>query len=290
MKQWPNSFRLSEKTCSMSKQRNYSQRKGSSQSDEDFDLDSYLEEKGQASQQNHLKQKAEESFRNPFLSRLLLVVALVVSVIWSYNVTTDANWFSFFSGGQSERVSQVAPVSPVSPATPIQRTSNESFEFNSDSDLGSITDYLQRLDQEGLLNDRLLNGFEARQVYSNGVPIEYLKALNDAGYLSEFSFVYINEYYNNQIPIEYLNVLDNAGYLTHFSFVSVVELYKNDVSLEYLKQLEEGGYLFDLSFVYITEYYKNGVTTEFLDELKSKNLYDNLSFVDVVELYKAKEN
>lgn len=271
----------------MSQQRRYSQSQRSSNQNEDFDLDNYLEEKGNVFDADY---QQKEPKKNSLLTGVLVVIAVISSVIWSYNITTDGTWFGFLGSDEFTEVSNVEAVAPVSPIAPIQDQATSSFNYASNSDLGSVTDYLQQLDEAGLLNDRLLNGFEARQIYSNGVPVDYLVALNESGYLADFSFVYINEYYNNQIPLVYLDVLDNAGYLTHFSFVSVIELYKNDVPIEYLKQLEEGGYLFDLSFVYITEYYKNGVTTEFLDELKSKNLYDNLSFVDVVELYKAEEN
>ncbi|MBO6795178.1 MAG: hypothetical protein JJ895_14810 [Balneolaceae bacterium] len=274
----------------MSQKHRYSQHLDNNHSEDDFDLDSYLEEKGGTASKNEEYSSQEEPKNNTLLNGFLLAIALIASVYWSYDVTTSNNWFGIFGSDEAALISDVPRVAPTAPLPPLPPSETATFNFASNSDLGSVTDYLQNLDQRGLLNDRLLNAFEARQIYQERVPIEYLEALNEAGYLSEFSFVEINEFYKNQIPMEYLDVLNTEGYLNHFSFVSVVELYKNDVSLDYLKQLEEGGYLFDLSFVYITEYYKNGVTTEFLDDLKSKELYDNLSFIDVVELYKAQEN
>ncbi len=274
----------------MSQKNRYSQHLDHDHPEDDFDLDSYLEEKGSKASNKEAYNTIEEPKTNQFLNGFLLAVALIASIYWSYNVTTNNNWFGIFGSSETSVISDVPRIAPVAPLPPLPSGETVTFNYVSNSDLGSITEYLQNLDQKGLLNDRLLNAFEARQIYEARVPIEYLETLNEAGYLSEFSFVEINEFYKNQIPMAYLDVLNTEGYLSHFSFVSVIELYKNDVSLDYLKQLEEGGYLFDLSFVYITEYYKNGVTTEFLDDLKSKELYDNLSFIDVVELYKAQEN
>lgn len=255
-----------------------------SQPDAEFDLDEYLDQQGNKQSTTPPSEEPDDpSYRYKNLA-LFLTMTLICALWWFDWSPTAA--YAFFTGNNEENTASLAE--PTLPSDlpefrfpeitePIETTNRENFE--------QITDYLAALNSAGLLNERLLSAFEARQLYDNQVPISYIEEIHAAGFLHDFSFVHITEYYNQDIPTSYLQRLDEAGLLRHFSFVDVIEFYKNDISLTYLNEMNATGYLDDLSFVHIIEYHNNAIPPDFLDELKEKGLYNSLSFVDVVELY-----
>lgn len=289
--------------------------------DPDFDLDEFLDDQaisGNASTQSDDKELKEE--RSDLIKNSLLVVAVITTIfLWTFDWSPRNAYSYFFEGdtpvfvfeeGAQETIPEV-PDATQFPAFESVAEANQSL---------SATDYLIQLRDKGLLGDGKLSAFDARQLHSSGVPVQYLEALNEATLLDEFSFVDISEFYDNRIPMEYLQSLDQAGYLDDLSFVDITEFYENNVpiqylnqlndigilnelsfvditefyssqvSIEYLSALEENDLIGELSFVDITEFYENGVTIEFLNNLKANGLMDELSFVDIVDLYKAEGN
>jgi hypothetical protein len=290
--------------------------------DPNFNLDDYLEEKGyETDDSRDFEDEIEKADRR--YTNVLIVAVAVTGMFWYMDFTPRAIYQSLFGSPNVETVSGtpvVVDIPPINIEIPEINIPDIDIDIDPDvnsneASLGPILEYLQELQNQGLL-DTKISAFEARQVYYAGVPINYLLELDQKGYLEEFSFVEIGEFYKNQIPFEYLDEmdqngyldrlsfveigefyksqipfeyldeLDESGYLDRLSFVEIGEFYKNDVSFDYLDKLDQTGYLDELSFVYVVEYYRNGVTTEFLDELKETGLYNSLSFIDVVELYK----
>lgn len=257
-------------------------------SDPNFDLDDYLEEKGH--QENTDERYNEEPKTNNFLNRALLLIALVSAVAWSFNITKNTDWASLFGFGSSDVTTEAPVVVNIPPINiDIPEIEIDIPEINigdNSADVGSVIEYLQELQNQGLL-DTKISAFEAREVYNSGVPISYLLQLDQRGLLEELSFVEISEFYNGGVPFEYLQTIKDRGYEDRLSFVEITEFYQNDVSFDYLDLMDEAGYFDELSFVEMTEYYQNGVTPEFLDELKESGIYNSLSFIDVVEIYKS---
>ncbi len=271
---------------------------------DDFDLDSYIEEQAQGNpkQQSHIinEDQHETSFwKNAVLGAALACTAFLWYHDWSpvqaYESVFGADEVAVVAQGQSGNrividIPEIEiPEINIPEQREVERVIREEIE-RAAATLPSVTDYLLQLKELGLLEDGKLSAFQARQLHQGGVPISYVQEIDNAGYLDDLNFVAITEFYKNNIPLDYLNQFEEAGYLNRLNFVSISEFYKNDVSMEYLDKLDKAGYLDDLSFVYITEYYKAGVTTDFLDQLKANGLYEDLSFIDVVEMYKDENN
>ena len=261
--------------------------------DPDFDLDDYLEEKGQ----NEFTEKDEsvkEIRRRNIKNGVLLTLIIVAFGVWDSNFKVLSDWRSFLGFSESETVNTepiVVNIPPINIDIPEINIPDIDIDIDPDfsgneADLGPVLEYLQELQNQGLLDSKI-SAFEAREVHKAGVPINYLLELDQRGYLGELSFIEIGEFYKNEVPFEYLDQLKEQGFYERLSFIEVVEFYRNDVSFEYLEIMDQAGYLDELSFVHIAEYYKNGVTPEFLDELKESGLYNSLSFIDVVEIYKS---
>ncbi len=254
-------------------------------SDQDFDFDQYLDEKGEKTEFTE-NQDPDASKEGSALKHGILIVAVILSgLLWFYEWSPKSVYLAFFGDG-TEQIETVMPnVLEIPPLGVNIRNVDVQTDIAIENP-GSIVEYLLELRNQGLLDNKI-SSFEARQVYDAGVPISYLLELDQYGFLNRFSFVEIGEFNKNQIPNDYLYQMDQNGYLDRLSFVEVGEFYKNNVSFEYLDRLDETGYLDELSFVHISEYYKNGVTPQFLDELKQSGLYNDLSFIDVVEIYKS---
>ncbi len=307
----------------MAQKGNFKNRPLKNDLDSDFDLDGYLNEKAQNPEsEDQIEEVFEE--RSDLIKNSLLVLAVITTIfLWTFD-WSPRNAYNYFFEGENpilvfEEGGQTA--SPDIEQTVVSEAPRfPEFETTAEPSEGSAVDYLVELREKNLIGDNKLSGFDARQLYSSGVPVSYLEALDEPNLLGEFSFVDISEFYDSRIPIEYLQALDQAGYLNDLSFVDITEFYENNVPFEYLdqlneigildelsfvditefysanvsmgylRQLEENGYIGNLSFVDITEFFENGVTVEFLNELKSKGLIDELSFVDIVDLYAAEGN
>ena len=275
-----------------------------SNNNDDFDLDSYLEE--QAHQTTESTQHIEDEHETSFMKNAMLGLALVFTAfLWYHDWSPKQAYGSIFgsdeprviASGQSgnQIVIDIPEINIPEISIPETRELERAIEqelarATGNVDLPPITDYLVQLKELGLLEDDKLSAFQARQLHSAGVPVSYIQEVDNAGFLDELNFVAISEFYENDIPLSYISQYEEAGFLDKVNFVGLSEFYKNDVSMDYLRTLDQAGYLDELSFVYITEYYKAGVTTEFLDNLKATGLYDDLSFVDVVEMYKDENN
>lgn len=275
-----------------------------SNNNDDFDLDSYLEE--QAHQTTESTQHIEDEHETSFMKNALLGLALVFTAfLWYHDWSPKQAYGSIFgsdeprviASGQSgnQIVIDIPEINIPEISIPETRELERAIEqelarATGNVDLPPVTDYLVQLKELGLLEDDKLSAFQARQLHSAGVPVSYIQEVDNAGFLDELNFVAISEFYENDIPLSYISQYEEAGFLDKVNFVGLSEFYKNDVSMDYLRTLDQAGYLDELSFVYITEYYKAGVTTEFLDNLKATGLYDDLSFVDVVEMYKDENN
>jgi hypothetical protein len=275
-----------------------------SNNNDDFDLDSYLEE--QAHQTTESTQHIEDEHETSFMKNAMLGLALVFTAfLWYHDWSPKQAYGSIFgsdeprviASGQSgnQIVIDIPEINIPEISIPETRELERAIEqelarATGNVDLPPVTDYLVQLKELGLLEDDKLSAFQARQLHSAGVPVSYIQEVDNAGFLDELNFVAISEFYENDIPLSYISQYEEAGFLDKVNFVGLSEFYKNDVSMDYLRTLDQAGYLDELSFVYITEYYKAGVTTEFLDNLKATGLYDDLSFVDVVEMYKDENN
>ncbi len=276
------------------------------QEDENFDLDSYLDEQSQRPTQS--QKPIEEEPAGSFLKNAILGAALLgTAFLWYHDWSPKQAFDSVFGTEQATPVAVeqsgnriVIDIPDIEiPDIQIPDVDAEELERVIQDELAklpelvtlpSATDYLAELKQKGLIGDNKLSTFDATQLYNAKVPIEYLEQVDAAGYLDDFNFIAISELYKNNVPFSYINQLDEGGFLENINFIGISELYKNNVSMEYLSKLSQSGYLNDLNFIAITEYYKAGVTTEFLDELKQKDLYNDLNFVSVVELYKSENN
>ncbi|HAW80548.1 MAG TPA: hypothetical protein DCX27_13075 [Balneola sp.] len=275
-----------------------------SNKNDDFDLDSYLEE--QAHQTAEPTQQIVDEHEPSFLKNAILGLALVFTAfLWYHDWSPKQAYASIFgaeeqrliAGGQTgnQIVIDIPEITIPEISFPESRDIQRAIEqelarASQTANLPPVTDYLVQLKELGLLDDDKLSAFQARQLHSSGVPVSYIQEVDNAGFLDDLDFVAISEFYNNDIPLSYLSEFEEAGFLDKVSFIGISEFYTNDVSMDYLRTLDQAGYLDDLSFVYITEYYKAGVTTTFLDDLKAKGLYEELSFVDIVEMYKDENN
>lgn len=268
-----------------------------SNSDDDFDLDSYLEE--QSHQTAEQTQQIEDDHETSFIKNAMLGLALIFTAfMWYHNWSPKQAYTSIFGSNETslatigESGNQLVIDLPEIniPDFVIPQIEQEIARLSENANLPSVTDYLVELKELGLLEDNKLSAFQARQLHEGGVPVSYVQEVDNAGFLDDLNFVAITEFYRNNIPLSYIAQFEKAGYLDKVNFVGLTEFYKNEVSMEYLDKLDNAGYLDDLNFVYITEYYKAGVTTEFLDGLKEKGLYEDLNFVDVVEMYKDENN
>lgn len=272
--------------------------------DDDFDLDSYIEEQSQ--QKAEFNQPIEEEHESSFMKNAILGLALVFTAfMWYHDWSPKQAYASVFGADETRLIAtgqsgnqividipdiQIPDFSGLESGELERAIEQELGRFIGTSNLPSVTDYLVSLKDLGLLGDDKLSAFQARQLHECGVPISYIQEVDNAGFLDDLNFVAITEYYRNEVPLSYISQFEEAGYLDKVNFVGLTEFYKNGVSMDYLKKLDDAGYLENLNFVYITEYYKAGVTTEFLDGLKEKGLYDDLNFVDVVEMYKDDNN
>ena len=275
-----------------------------SNNNDDFDLDSYLEE--QAHQTVEPTQQIEDEHEPSFLKNAMLGLALVFTAfLWYHDWSPKQAYASIFGAEEPRLISTgqagnqividipeiTIPEISIPESREIQRAIEQELARASETaNLPSVTDYLVQLKELGLLEDDKLSAFQARQLHSSGVPVSYIQEVDNAGFLDDLNFVAISEFYNNDIPLSYLTEFEEAGFLDKVSSIGISEFYKNNVSMDYLRTLDQAGYLDDLSFVHITEYYKAGVTTSFLDDLKAKGLYEELSFVDIVEMYKDENN
>ncbi|MEP1152093.1 MAG: hypothetical protein ABJH08_10240 [Balneola sp.] len=268
-----------------------------SNNNDDFDLDSYLEE--QSHQTAEPQQQTEEDNEPSFLKNAILGLALVFTAfMWYHDWSPKQAYTSIFGGNETNfatigesgnRIVIDIPEINI-PDFDMSQVEQEIARISESANLPPVTDYLVELKELGLLDDNKLSAFQARQLHDGGVPVSYIQEVDNAGFLEDLNFVAITEFYKNGIPLSYISQFQEAGYMDKVNFVGITEFYKNDVSMDYLDKLDNAGYLDDLNFVYITEYYKAGVTTEFLDDLKEKGLYKDLNFVDVVEMYKDESN
>lgn len=275
-----------------------------SNNNDDFDLDSYLEE--QAHQTAEPTQQIEDEHETSFIKNAGLGLALVFTAfMWYHDWSPKQAYGSVFGNdegtvvatGQSGNRIEInipeirIPDISIPETAELERAINDEFARIAESvNLPPVTDYLVELKDLGLLEDNKLSAFQARQLHSSGVPVSYIQEVDNAGFLDDLNFVAISEFYKNDIPLSYISQYEEAGILDKVNFVGLSEFYKTGVTMDYLKTLDAAGYLDDLSFVYVTEYYKAGVTTSFLDRLKEKGLYEDLNFIDVVELYKDDNN
>ncbi|MBO6524635.1 MAG: hypothetical protein JJ971_12465 [Balneolaceae bacterium] len=291
--------------------------------DSEFDLDGYLDEKAHHPELEEQEEIVSEE-RSDLIKNSLLVVAVITTIfLWTFDWSPRNAYNYFFEGENQVFVVEEGSQTVIPDVTPTVAEAPQFPEFETavePSEGSSAVDYIVELREKNLLGEGKLSPFDARQLYSSGVPVSYIEALDGANLLGNFSFVDISEFYDSRIPIEYLEALEQSGYLNNLSFVDITEFYENNVpfeylnqlneigildelsfvditefysanvSIDYLKQLEENDYIGTLSFVDITEFYENGVTVEFLNELKSKGLINELSFVDIVDLYAAEGN
>lgn len=274
----------------------YKDRKFGNDLDDDFDLDSYIEEQSSDSGSlwNDSTQAPHRENPETYRKKNFLLIAAIVfaSVLWVFDWSVPDMWNSFF-GSDEVATTQAAPdininipeipAIPAIPSIPGAPTITQDVQTPPPLEM-SLTEYLSELNDLGYLDDKL-SAFSARQLYDSNIPVSYLQQLDEAGYLEDLSFVYITNYFTNNIPLSYLDQLRDAGIYEELSFVDVNSYYQNEIPIDYLEQLNEAGYLEELSFVYVTNYYQNGITTEFLDQLKESGLYDNLSFLDVIDIY-----
>lgn len=275
-----------------------------SNNNDDFDLDSYLDE--QAHKTAEATPQVEDEHETSFLKNAGLGLALVFTAfLWYHDWSPKQAYASIFGSDEATVVAtgqagnQIVidipdiriPEITIPEARDVERAiERELARASANAELPSVTDYLVELKELGLLEDDKLSAFQARQLHSAGVPISYIQEVDNEGFLDDMNFLAISEFYKNDIPISYISEFEDAGFLDKVNFIGIGEFYTNNVTMDYLRTLDQAGYLDDLSFVYITEYYKAGVTTEFLDGLKEKGLYEDLSFVDVVEMYKDENN
>lgn len=275
-----------------------------SNNNDDFDLDSYLDE--QAHQTAEPIHQTEDEHETSFIKNAMLGLALVFTAFLWYHDWSPKQAYGSIFGSDEPRViatgqagNQIVidipeiniPEISIPETAELERAiEQELARVSGSANLPSVTDYLVQLKELGLLEDDKLSAFQARQLHSGGVPISYIQEVDNAGFLDELNFVAITEFYANDIPLSYISEFEEAGFLDKVNFVGISEFFKNDVSMDYLRNLDQAGYLDDLSFVHITEYFKAGVTTQFLDDLKAKGLYEDLSFIDVVEMYKDENN
>ncbi len=270
----------------------------------DFDLDNYLEEKGYEDENDQF-QKDETEVEDRRYTNALIVIVAIAGMFWYFDWNPREIYQTYFGSAETELVADNPVVIEVPtievpevvvPDVDIDLNIDPNpdidvvepqFDFNSnEQNLGPIVEYLQELNNLGLLDDKI-SAFSAREVYEAGVPINYLLELDQQGLLGELSYVAIDAFYNNQVPFDYLQQVRDRGYWEKLSYISVAEFYENGVSFDYLDIMDNAGYLDELSFVHISEYYKNDIPPEFLDQLKESGIYESLSFIDVVEIYKS---
>lgn len=287
---------------------NYKERsfKNDLHSNSEFDLDAYLEE--QSNPENFslgVNQEPEKHHGSGIKNAIVMTGLIIVSVLWYFDWSPQQTWAGIFGSNENNVVAgqtgtapdiqinipriEIPPMPmPMPDLAPFTIPSNTGNSAAPALDM-NMTEYLSALKEKGFLEDEI-STFSARQLYDAGVPIHYLEELNEAGFLSDLSFVHITNFYQNSIPTSYLIQLSETDFYDKLSFVDITNYYQSNVPIDYLKQMDDAGYLVDLSFVHITNYYQAGVTPEFLDELKVSGLYDDLNFLDVVDLYQREHS
>ena len=175
-----------------------------------FDLDGYLEEK--ASEESSSRNHNLELSKKPTVKRNMIAIGIIATffAFWTFISVP-----SFFISLEDDKTSPVPdfdytlmqpPVltPPLTPEQPI--TQNQNFH-------GEYSDYLEQLNVENL---DIFNNSATQSFYSSGVPIQYLKDLEESGLITNFSYSAIIGLYVSGVPVSYLTNMSNAGFLDDF--------------------------------------------------------------------------
>lgn len=112
--------------------------------------------------------------------------------------------------------------------------------------------------------------------------LDYMAAMQEAGYREQFSTPAITAFYQSGVPISYLDGLHEAEYLETLSFPAIITYFQSGVTIEYLDALKAGGYLDRFPFHAVTAFFQENISVEYLDELKASGLLEDLSFHDIL--------
>jgi hypothetical protein len=251
----------------MSNQRFKNELRGN-ENEPDFDLDSYLLEQSEPSQEN--EGKATKTTKSSFLKNAALILSLSVFALLYFNNWSPKQVVGNIFGIDQFQSQTVAPVSPIQPVTPLITNggANDVVVLN-ESDLnGAVIDLS---DLEGLAKLEGLEGLEGLQTLEQLAKLEALEGL--AGLenlaklsaleaLSELNGVQVIESDNafSEVPgtlESYTDQLSEAGLSSSFNSETVKELYEAGVPVSVLKSLNDNDLLESVGISSLIEGYKN---------------------------------
>lgn len=244
-----------------------------------FDLDSYLEEK--ASEESSSKDHNLELKKKPTFKRNMIAIGIIATffTLWTF-IGVPSFFISFeddnFPSVPDYEYTFMQPPVPTPPPPPVN-SSEQSQNFD--------VEYLDYLDQLNTENLNMFSDAVTQAFHGNGVPVQYLKSLDENGLISSFSYSAIIGLNVSGVSISYLSELYATDLLDEFSYSAIIALYSSEVTINYLQNMAEEDVLDTYSYAGIIALFSNDVPVSYLEELKSRDLLDNMSYVDVISSY-----
>jgi hypothetical protein len=242
-----------------------------------FDLDSYLEEK--ASEESSSKNHNLELNKKPTVKRNMVAIGIIATflIFWTFIGVP-----SFFISFEDDKIPSVPDyeytfMQPPVPSPPPVNSSEQIRNFD--------VEYLDYLDQLNAENLNMFSSAATQAFHGSGVPVEYLKSLDENGLISSFSYSAIIGLYVSGVSISYLSELYATDLLDEFSYSAIIALYGSEVTINYLQNMAEEDVLDTYSYAGIIALFSNDVPVSYLEELKSRDLLDTMSYVDVISSY-----
>lgn len=244
-----------------------------------FDLDNYLEEK--AIEESSPKNHNHELNKKPTVKRNMVAIGIIATflIFWTFIGVP-----SFFISFEDDKIPSapdyeytfMQPPVPTPPPPPVN-SSEQSQNFD--------VEYLDYLDQLNAVNLNMFSNAETQAFHGSGVPVEYLKSLDENELISSFSYSEVMGLYVSGVSISYLSELYATDLLDEFSYSAIIALYSSEVTINYLQNMAEEDVLDAYSYAGIIALFSNDVPVSYLKELKSRDLLGNMSYVDVISSY-----
>lgn len=155
-------------------------------SNNDFDLDSYLEEKAEEESYNEYYEPEEQ--KRPTFRRNAIAIGVIVGALAMWTMIGGPSFFFPFSSDDSATVTTfdnniVVPPAPPRTTVPRAPVAPPAPTIEYQNVQGGYLDYLEDFNNQNLnmFSDNAIQAF-----YNNGVPIQYLKTWKVPGLLTIF--------------------------------------------------------------------------------------------------------
>ena len=265
------------------------QRSRSGKNTDDFDLDSYLDEKANA-EQSTARSKFYQEDKGTSKKRNLMVIGFFIGFMILYGIIRSSIEekvpFGVMNVDEPATVETTPSVNVPSPTVDIApppppappATGQQAFD-------GSYIDYFEAVTEAGLGND--FSGPAIQSFYSSGVPIDYLVKLKEAGFIDEFSYPAIVGFYSSGVQFSYLEQLQEAGLISDFSYPAIISLSSSGVTMDYLLELNDQNLLNEFSYPAIISLYSSDVSMEYLTSLNEAGFLNDLSYPAIISFYQS---